>query len=454
MKWAFLPWAPSVLLRQTAEHPAITSSVEGARDLGLVGDAAPPGGYLRTAPNVAIFSLRTGLCEQHIIMSSSMMSPAVLAFLALIGCVQAAFLDNGIIGEPVVDCMMDRVKINFKTERPFTGRIFVKGMADKPQCVESFSVNSKTSMQFEMVNGQCNMRRSRKVGPEQRGVEQSITVIVSFHDVFITKVDRAYRTTCFYMEADRVVTNRFDVSMLPTTDLIDTARMPTCTYTVRKDSIDGAVVKYARIGEPVFHVWKCDSDMFGMLVHSCFVDDGNGEDRKSIIDENGCSIDDIIVPDLTYNHETNVAYSEVNVFKFADKVTTYFQCAISTCMLSEGMCAGKTPPRCGVSRDVRLKRHMLPKEKNGTRKDDPFTMDISADKIFVLDLDDATEGGVQKTREAAQLEAVLLRAPQKVCFSQQTVSLLTVLMAFSSVVVGAAALGLWWRRGGWTPKTV
>uniref|UniRef100_A0A1I7YMQ7 ZP domain-containing protein n=1 Tax=Steinernema glaseri TaxID=37863 RepID=A0A1I7YMQ7_9BILA len=377
---------------------------------------------------------------------------AFLLALALPWAAQATSLDNGVIGEPIVDCMMDRVKITFKTERPFTGRIFVKGMADKHQCVESFSSNSKTSVQFEMANGQCNMRRSRKVGPEQRGVEQSITVIVSFHDIFITKVDRAYRTTCFYMEADRVVTNRFDVSMLPTTDLIDTARMPTCTYTVRKDSIDGAVVKYARIGEPVFHVWRCDSDMFGMIVHSCFVDDGNGEDRKTIIDENGCSIDDSIVPELTYNHETNMAYSEVNVFKFADKVTTYFQCAISTCMISEGMCAGKTPPRCGVSRDVRLKkRQALAAEKNGTRKDDPFTMDISADKIFVLDLDDSAEG---KAREAAQLEAVLLSAPQKVCFSQQTLSLLTVLMAFSSVVVAAAALGFWWRRGAWAPKTI
>lgn len=50
-----------------------------------------------------------------------------------------------------------------------------------------------------------------QLGPEQRGVEQSIVIIVSFHDTFITKVDRAYRCTCFYMEADKVVTNRFDV---------------------------------------------------------------------------------------------------------------------------------------------------------------------------------------------------------------------------------------------------
>lgn len=55
-----------------------------------------------------------------------------------------------------------------------------------------------------------------------------------------------------------------------------------------------------------------------------------------------CSTDPAIISDLTYNTQNNMAFAEVNVFKFADKVTTYFQCAVSTCMISEGMCKGKT----------------------------------------------------------------------------------------------------------------
>lgn len=35
-----------------------------------------------------------------------------------------------------------------------------------------------------------------QLGP-QRGVEQSMTVVISFHDTFITKVDRAYRYVTF-----------------------------------------------------------------------------------------------------------------------------------------------------------------------------------------------------------------------------------------------------------------
>ncbi|KIH44401.1 hypothetical protein ANCDUO_25574, partial [Ancylostoma duodenale] len=108
-----------------------------------------------------------------------------------------------------------------------------------------------------------------------------------------------------------------------------------------------------------------------------------------------CAIDPVIVPDLTYNKENNLAFAQVNVFKFADKITTYFQCAVSTCMISEGMCEGKTPPRCGpVSQHFRLVRSAS-EVRNSTRS--PWvhldnTMDLSAQKITVLDLEETPSG--------------------------------------------------------------
>lgn len=88
---------------------------------------------------------------------------------------------------------------------------------------------------------------------------QSIVVVISFHRLFLTKVDKAYRVQCFYMEAEKIVTNQLEVSMLTTDDIRDTGSMPTCTYTVRRGSQTGPVVRYAKIGEPVYHEWECDS---------------------------------------------------------------------------------------------------------------------------------------------------------------------------------------------------
>ncbi len=61
------------------------------------------------------------------------------------------------------------------------------------------------------------------------------------------------------------------------------------------------MVTQAKVGEIAFHVWQCDTDMFGMLVHSCFVDDGNGNDKFVLSDERGCATDHVIMGELTYN---------------------------------------------------------------------------------------------------------------------------------------------------------
>jgi hypothetical protein len=59
--------------------------------------------------------------------------------------------------------MEDRVRLLFTTERPFLGRIFVKGMVEKEACVINFTKNKASSITFEMTNGACNMRRARRV---------------------------------------------------------------------------------------------------------------------------------------------------------------------------------------------------------------------------------------------------------------------------------------------------
>lgn len=40
---------------------------------------------------------------------------------------------------------------------------------------------------------------------------QSVIVIISFHKIFVTKVDKAYKVQCFYMEADKTVAQSIEV---------------------------------------------------------------------------------------------------------------------------------------------------------------------------------------------------------------------------------------------------
>lgn len=170
------------------------------------------------------------------------------------------------------------------------------------------------------------------------------------------------------------------------------------------------------------------------------------------------------------------------MFKFADKVTTYFQCAVSTCMISEGMCKGKTPPRCSGSSIARKRRTvgsqspsqvMVFADKDENRsasasRSDEFTMDLSADRITVLDLDDiapsqlgersstakrasAAGQGRGPVRNGAELEERLheLRdyyLAERVCFSYHVITLLTCVVAFAIMMAVAVAGAFLWRN--------
>ncbi|VDD85528.1 unnamed protein product [Enterobius vermicularis] len=82
-----------------------------------------------------------------------------------------------------------------------------------------------------------------------------------------------------------------------------------------------------------------------MLVHSCYVEDGQGE-KELVIDDKGCHTDRTLLGDPTYVEALNMAYRESLVFKFADRVVVRFQCEIRLCVKENRGCNGITPPTC------------------------------------------------------------------------------------------------------------
>uniref|UniRef100_A0A5S6Q6X9 ZP domain-containing protein n=1 Tax=Trichuris muris TaxID=70415 RepID=A0A5S6Q6X9_TRIMR len=374
-----------------------------------------------------------------------------------------AMVNNEVIGVPRVKCEDHRVAMELTMAKPFTGRIFVKGMADRSECAKDFRGAKDSTVVYELRNGDCNMNKQRRIGP-QRGIEQSMTVVVSFHDTFITKMDRAYRCTCFFMEAEKAVTSDFEVSDLATTDLIDTARTPSCTYRVRHGSINGPAVSHASVGDQVYHVWQCDSDTFGMLVHSCKVDDGTGGRRIALHDESGCAVDAAIVGELTYNQLTNQAFVVNEVFKFADKQNVYFQCAISLCMKSDGACHGLTPPQCSDrtddSKHGRARRGVTDRlRSNVTGRRSGTELDVSADGITVSDLTEESAAGegptvvdslIDDTDTADSSSSDRLG---EVCLSHASLgAMLTTIAILLIVTLGIVAAQLCVRTTTWTPK--
>ncbi|RCN25491.1 hypothetical protein ANCCAN_28796, partial [Ancylostoma caninum] len=132
------------------------------------------------------------------------------------------------------------------------------------------------------------------------------------------------------MEADKTVSTQIEVSDLTTAFQTQVVPMPICKYEILNGGPTGEPVQFATIGQPVYHKWTCDSetvDTFCAVVHSCTVDDGNG-DTVQILDENGCALDKFVLNNLEYPTDL-MAGQEAHVYKYADRSQLFYQCQIS-----------------------------------------------------------------------------------------------------------------------------
>jgi hypothetical protein len=132
--------------------------------------------------------------------------------------------------------------------------------------------------------------------------------------------------------------------------------------------------------------------------------------------------------------------------KFADKVTTYFQCALSTCLISEGACKSKTPPRC------KSRRRRTIDEGNKTIWANE--MDLTANKIIVLDLEDLATKGSSET--APKLQQLALKHLSEIrsfqhesghlCLTRDVITLSTCMILTFTCSAILAFLWNFWRK--------
>uniref|UniRef100_A0A1I8EY59 Cuticlin protein n=1 Tax=Wuchereria bancrofti TaxID=6293 RepID=A0A1I8EY59_WUCBA len=239
-------------------------------------------------------------------------------------------VDNGVevssnthsfIGEPEIECGPTSITINFNTRNAFEGHVYVKGLYDQEGCRNDEGGRQVAGISLPFDS--CNVARTRSLNP--RGIFVTTTVVISFHPLFVTKVDRAYRVQCFYMEADKTVSTQIEVSEITTAFQTQIVPMP-----ILDGGPTGQPIQFATIGQPVYHKWTCDSetvDTFCAVVHSCFVDDGNG-DTVEILNADGCALDKYLLNNLEYPTDL-MAGQEAHVYKYADRSQLFYQCQIS-----------------------------------------------------------------------------------------------------------------------------
>ncbi|KAH7728323.1 cuticlin 1 precursor [Aphelenchoides avenae] len=240
----------------------------------------------------------------------------------------------------------------------FQGRVFVVGHANETDCVSRDVGRKSTSITIRKDS--CGVVTIRSQNPP--GLFVNVKIMISFHSDFITKVDRGYEISCFYMQSEKTVTYPLTVSMGTLQPFTELAEMPRCRYEV-VDPLTKDPVSVVSVGNKLLHQWVCDStapNLWCMTVHSCFVEDGTGTEFVILNDE-GCAIDRYLLDNLEYGPGPLMAQKEAHAFKFADRVVVNFQCSIRL-DIKDGECP---IPKCP---DLSSQRPRLTKRSHQDRK--------------------------------------------------------------------------------------
>ncbi|KAK6019606.1 hypothetical protein OSTOST_14753 [Ostertagia ostertagi] len=131
-------------------------------------------------------------------------------------------------GKPEVECGDTTIEVVFLTEALFEGRIFVIGRANDSNCFSRDVGRRTTSILID--KNKCGVATTRSIDPP--GLVSNVKIMISFHNDFITKVDRGYEISCLYMQADKTVTYPLTVATQEIAGITELAEMPRCRYEV------------------------------------------------------------------------------------------------------------------------------------------------------------------------------------------------------------------------------
>ncbi|VDD86442.1 unnamed protein product [Enterobius vermicularis] len=194
-------------------------------------------------------------------------------------------------------CNSDSIDIRVSTVNPFYGHLYVANQFTHSECVAK-AENLSTEVYLPLSLTSCNIQK------------QSM----------IAKICHLI-THLFYYSNHSI-------------------RMP-CSYKISSRNSDQCRIEDTRVGETVIHSWECDKSVFdtyqSMLIHSCIIINVISGENKTLVDENGCSIDPAVMDSPEYV-EPLTAFAVGKSVKFPDSSLIQYQCHLRFCDRLLGEC--------------------------------------------------------------------------------------------------------------------
>uniref|UniRef100_A0A1I7T4I3 ZP domain-containing protein n=1 Tax=Caenorhabditis tropicalis TaxID=1561998 RepID=A0A1I7T4I3_9PELO len=263
-------------------------------------------------------------------------------------------MNEKITGNVEVECTDTTIEAVFLTESNFLGRVFVLGHSQDKECV-SREIGRRTTS-ITVPRDKCGVETVQH--GNGAGYTSSVNIVISFHDKFLTKVDRAYNITCLFAPTGDVVSYALTVQPSLLKDIQVLADQPSCEYEVF-DVRTRRPAEVVHVNAPLEHVWTCDEanldagryaslfqqlpDLFCMRVHDCVINEGKSKRRSKIINSEGCSLDTTRLPNIRYDNNKLSARVMSKAFRFGEDVAVEFECNVRLDLRNGTSCPR---PRC------------------------------------------------------------------------------------------------------------
>lgn len=255
------------------------------------------------------------------------------------------------INDIQIECNSDNIVVVLNTNHGFNGMIYPKGLSKNSTCMTEYR-ETGANITYYLPLRSCN---TMSLDVED-GIEYFNTVMVQPHRRLVTNQGRGYHIKCRYQTKERTITNQdqqLSVNLTQSTPaVIGSATMPSCSMKIfsANDLTREVSAENVKIGDELQLIISLDSannnqdQIYGMLVTNCLVRDGMNWGEQPLLDDNGCPIDEEIMPQFKYNKNLTKASVTFQAHKFPYTSSVYYQCNVRLCF-REGGCQ-HVPPNC------------------------------------------------------------------------------------------------------------
>jgi len=319
----------------------------------------------------------------------------------------------------------------------FNGMIYPKGLSKNSTCMTEY-IQQEGVIKYTLPLRSCNTMSTDVLD----GVEYFNTVVVQPHRKLVTNQGRGYHVRCRYQTEEKLLQNDFNVSALGTTPLTATAAMPSSSMRIfYGEPSEGLVAENVKIGDPLALVVSIDDqDIYGMHVTGCSVRDGLGWSDQSLINSEGCPVDEEIMGEFEYSASKTTALVRFQAHKFPYTSSVYYQCNVKLCIKHAGGC-DQVPPICenGINL-VRKKRQVVELDERDNAYeliDRPETIKVYSG-LYVNEAEDLDDDSV-----GDDLVDVRAYDPNTFCISQRSFAIgiaIAGLILMTAVVVAIMIL--------------